>query len=447
MAQMPDYSLIARRGQAIGSGIEKALNIIAQTGTNAVQEYKRKRTVENAYKGIRGSIVEGQEKFGLSDSQADAMASRLKYRDGEKMEAYEKRVAPTLKNMLVWQEYTKDPDFKIDLPNPFLDNQTFFSTLDMQTKRKEQKEIGEAVQSSVFGDRVGGLPEGTDISNIQEDIKTQDPSTFQGPEQGVTQAGTQEDATGMIAARMGNRPVSEKQLQQFPAFRSLPSEAGMAKSRQSDLQSQNLEAGIGLKGAQTEAAQALTKQRNTSEMLARLKASENKKQEVNNIKDLSTITRMEISARELLKDTPKYGVDAMGMPNESGDISEDWIDVKELSEILKEKRNQVAKAGGQNIPEPIKPTMEAISIANKVEEDYNKIYPKGAKDDSAMISLAIDRINQFAKFNGVSIDPGRIEAALKQGSTVADIAQRIIMAKKQTPTPQQEPTIGGRIGR
>jgi len=445
MAQMPDYSLIAKRGQAIGSGIEKALNIIAQTSTSAVEEYKRKRTVENAYKGIRGFVLDGQEKFGLSNSQADAVASKLKYRDNEKVEDYEKRVAPTLKNMMVWQEYTKDPDYKVDLPNPFLDNQTFFSTLDMETKRKEQKQIGEAVQETVFGSRVGGLPEGTDISNMQQDMKKQEPSAYQPPEQGVTQAGTQEDATGMIAARMGGRPVSEQQLQQYPAYRSLPSEAGMAKGRQSELQTKSLEAGIGLKGAQTEATQALTKQRNTSEMLSRLKASENKKQDVNGIKDLNLVTRMEISARELLKDTPKYGIDEMGNPKESGDISEDWIDVKELSEILKEKRNQVVKAGGGNVPEPIKPTMEATAVANKVEEDYNKIYPKGSKDESAMLYLAVDRINQFAKSNGVSIDTGRIEAALKQGSTVADIAQRILMAKGQLP--KQDTTIGGRIGR
>lgn len=433
MAQMPDYSLIARRGQVIGTGIEKALNIIAQTSTNAVQEYKRKRTVENAYKGIRGFVIDGQKKFGFSDSQADAVTSKLKYRDGEKVEAYEKRVGPTLKNFLVWQEYTKDHNYKVDLPNPFLDNQTFFSTLDMATKRKEQKQIGEAVQDVVFGSRKGGLPEGTDISNIQQDIKTQDPSAYQPPEQGVTQAGTQEDATGMIAARMGGRPVSEQQLQQFPAYRSLPSESGLAKQRYSDLQSQNLEAGIGLKGAQTEAAQALTKQRNTSEMLSKLKASENKKQEVNNLKDLNTIARLEISSKETLKDIPKYGLDNFGNPKQSGDINEEWIDMKELTEILKEKRNQVVKSGGGDVPEPIKPTIEASAVADKVGEDYNRMYPKGAKDDSAMTSLAVDRISQFAKFNGVSIDPGRIEAALKQGSTVADIAQRIIMAKKQTP--------------
>jgi glucan-binding YG repeat protein len=421
MAQIPNYNLIASRGQTIANGIQRGFDIMAQTTSSAIQEYKNKRTVENAYtNGVRKNIFDNAQRYGLSNSQADAMAQRMKYKEGESIEDYEKRIAPTLNNMVIWESYVKDPEYKVDLPNPFTDTQTFISSMDAAKQKREDKEIGEAVQRTVLGDEqaLGGEP-----GPSRPDVKTQ------------------EEATQRIAGRVGvDRPVSNEQLQQFPAFRSLPTQAGIAKQKQTETKE-------ALQTRKTEADIGLTEQKTATQRALELKASKTKKQDVDNLKDLVAITRAELAAGVILKNTIKE--DAEGNP------TEEWIDAKEVVDLLRKKRIEVEKRGAVEDPNAIKPGMEAIQIADKIQEDIQKA---GAKDEAAQMSIVVDRLSMLALTRGIQMDKAKIEAAMKQGHSAADIAQRIIMRAPQQPQqgniPQLQqahepsvPGVGGRIGR
>lgn len=432
MAVIPDYSATLSRGQAIANGIQQALNIIGSTGVNVVKQYQNQRSVETAYKGVRGTILEKQKQYGLTDEQAEAMTARMKYRSDEKVEDYEKRIAPTLLNLQIWEKYTSDPNYQVDLPNPFTDTQSFLGLLELEKKTKEQKDIGEAVHESVFGKRGGGLAPGTDISNIEQDI--QKPSEFPAPESGVTQAGTQEEATQMIAGRLGGRPVSQEKLEEYPAFRTLPSEAGMARQQQEQqkqqLSQQKTEADISLKEAQTEKAQAQTRQMTTSERVKTMSQSDNKKDEANRIKNLNDVTRLFIAANESLKTIP---------PDDGkGGVTEEYIDMKQLVEELKQRKSELQKTGG----EKEETSMEAKSEATKIEEEVKKMFPAGGQTEagaSGQIELSADKINKLALSIGVKIDFDKIRQSLKQGYSVADIIERILMAKKSQPSTEEQP--------
>lgn len=417
---MPDYSLIAQRGQIVAKGIQDAMNIIANTSVQAIEEYKQKRNVETAYSGVRGLILSNQKKYGFDDKQADAMMSKLKYRDGEKIEDYERRIAPTLINMRIWEDYTKDPEYKVDLPNPFLDTQSFVMMLNDKKQRMDDKNVGETVYSTVFGE--GGKPVSPELQ-----------STQQLPQPGVQQEGqqqeaqqqlpqTREQATRQIAGRMGSQPVTEQQLQKYPAYRSLPSEADIVQKQKEEELLNRIQ-------AQTESAQALTSLRETTEEIKRLQASKSPKKEVDNLNDLTKVTNLELRARQqlgnMMSDDPSYK------------------EVEKIANLLKDQREKLTQKEGA-----IKPGMEANQIADKVLQDIQKIYPKGTEKNEAVRSLAVDRISLFAQSKGLQIDREKIGASLDQGNSVADIIERILMASKMQQTkPSSDFQIGGRIGR
>lgn len=434
---IPDYSMVATRGQQIAKGIQDAINIIGQTSVAAIDAYKQQRNVETAFKGIRGYIIENQQKYGLTDKQADAFADRLKFKPNEKVEDYEKRVAPTLLNMKVWEEYSKEPEFKIDLPNPFLDNQSFISVLNHKKKLRDERDLGEAVYSSVFGQR--GTMQPTTEPEMANKLPMEDRTQETG---GMAPAQTQEEATQRIAGRLPGKMIGEEQLQQFPSYRSLPSEAGIAKGQMAQqkfqTEQQQSEAKLGLTQAQTEAAKALTSQRNTMASLQQMKQSPDKMKAVNNLKDFASISRLEIAAREMLNNTLK--------DDGKGGISEDWLDMKELTDALKQKRSELSK-GEQSV----KPSMETTAETSKIEQEVNKMFPKGIRSEQDQIKQMQEiatRINTFALSNDVMINYNRIIEALRQGQKVDDIIERINKAKQMQQKPNvNQPLTGGDVGR
>lgn len=439
--QMPDYSHITDRGRAISSMVQNAFNIMAQTLPTAVRQYQNQRSIETAYKGIRGMILENQEKFGLDDNQADSLMTKLKYHPDETIDDYEKRVSGPLTNMKVYDIYSNDADYEIDMPDPFLDLNSFASAMDHYVKIKKQRAVGEAVQKSVFGDG-GGIPEGTDISNIQSQMEKIDLEAYQGPQRGVTQPETREQARMMVAGEMGTKPVSEKELEQFPSYRALPTQEELGKQDIQSLKKQETEANIDLKKEQLESQKALTRYRNTSARVKALSKTSNKRGQVGKFKDLSDIVKMETAARELLKDIPRE--------DPAGGISEEWLDMKELADVLKEKRNEIVKQteGGKR-----EPSMEANALADQIQQEASSMF--NIKDPNEHTIKGVDeltaqRINQFALSKGVSVDFVKIKQALQEGKTAAEIIDRILMKLsqgKQSSRPEQlSQRIGGKGG-
>ena len=409
---IPDYSMVARRGDIIAKGIQDAFGIIGSITTSAIDEYKMNRNLETAYKGVRADILNNQQKYGLDDKQAQAMMSRLKFKDKETIDDYEKRIAPTLLNMKLWEKYQEDPNYKIDLPDPFVPTQSFVAMLDLSKDIKDRKQIGEAVQEELFSGKMK-LPE----------MAQQNPE-FVGPPRPEMQQPpqTKEEFTGRIAGRLGGGyPVPEQKLEQYPGYRALPS--------QEDASKQELyQANIGKVQAQTQAADALTRKRNTADIIQKLKASEDKKNSVNDIKDLNTIARAEIYSREALKNMPKE--------DENGNISEDWIDMKELTEVLKDKRMELS---GKK-----KPSMESKGEAIGIQEQIQTQFPNTGKippDQTEVLQETANKINQKALSKGVQIDYNRIIMALKQGERVSDIIDRVNQAA-QMRKGVQRPSMG-----
>jgi hypothetical protein len=422
--RIPDYSHIEKRGQLIGSMIENLAATTGQTIQAATQQYQQKRSKDTAYKGVRGMILDEQEAYGLSDSQAEALVSKLKYRPDETISAYEKRISPTLTNMRLYKDRSESLDYKVDMPDPFLDTQSFSAMIDENYRSRVQKETGAVVQ----------------------DVTTMDKPK------------TREEATEIIAGRMGGRAVTDQQLEQYPGYRGLPTQKELDAQTAADVAGRRAAAQEGraiaqegrreemhaadlkYKEAQTKAADALTQQRKTSAKVKEL-AGKGKKG-VNELDDLETITKMEIAARELLKDIDRND-------EATGDIREEWIEMKEFADLLKEKRNEIAKASQKP-----KPSMEAMSVGEKIGEDVSKMFDlenpteagkKGARE------LTAQKLNQYAMSNGVNINYDKIRQALKQGKSAAEVAEIILYIKNNQKSKQVKPTgipvTGGRFGR
>ena len=425
---IPDYSYIQERGNIAGRAIQNIGNIAAATIPPAVQEYQKVRSLKTAYKGVRGMVLDQQEKYGLNDKQADALMQKLKFRDGETVDAYEKRIAPTLSNLMQYDEYSKSAEYKVDMPNPFMESDAFAAAIDMNLQKRRQQELGHVTQE---------LPDDA----------------------------TRESATQEIAGRMPGRAVGEKELEQFPAYRSLPTQSDVdsrAKAHSQDFRAtgtdmraedQNARAedqnvrSQEMHGMNMKLKQAQLEATKTSTRLKKLAATQNPKGEVDALKNMADIVKLEVSAKELLKDIPRND-------EISGELNEDWVNMKALSDLLAQKRREAAK-----VPET---SPEAQSAAMRIQDDVSKHQMTPEKpEDMANVAgqnqelarnITVQKIQQFAQENGVNIPSQKINESLRmknpqtgQPYTVEEVMDRILKIKAMQ-TQGSQP-IGGRVGR
>ena len=297
---------------------------------------------------------------------------RLKYRDGETVDAYEKRIAPTLSNLMQYDEYLKSAEYKVDMPNPFMESDAFAAAIDTNLQKRRQQELGHVTQE---------LPDDA----------------------------TRESATQEIAGRMPGRAVGEKELEQFPAYRSLPTQSDV--DSRAKAQSQEFRA-------------------TGTDMRA----------EDQNV-------RAEVSAKELLKDIPKYY-------EGTNDLNEEYADMKALSDLLAQKRREAAK-----VPET---SPEAQSATMRIQDEVEKhqMVPEKPEDMANVAgqnqelarNITVQKIQQFAQENGVNIPSQKINESLRmknpqtgQPYTVEEVMDRILKIKAMQ-TQGSQP-IGGRVGR
>ena len=412
---IPDYSHIQQRGAIVGNMVEKLAGIVGTTVGQVTQIYQQNRSLEHAYKGVRRMVLDGQESFGLSDKQADALMSKLKYREGEKIEAYEKRIAGPLSNMLSYEDFSEKSDYKIKMPDPFIEPQNFLAAMNSSYLARKTQETGAVVQ---------------------------DVTTMDKPE-------TREGATEIIAGRMGGRPVSEQELQQYPGYRALPSQADLDKEAAGRVKAQRdaeiYKANLALKKAQT-----------TSAKVKAMAGLKNMQDGVDELKDLDTITRMEIAARKLLKDIPEKD-------EKTGELSEEHLDMMELSQILREKRNEISKTKirPKETPDAKSIAMELQqNVREKMEAGYERGFfglgkPKepSEKEQAIMFNeMLADEISRYAKQElGVTVDPKNISKVFQTKDkfgrpySVGDVVDMIL--KKAGTQQTTQPTVGGRVGR
>ena len=424
----PDYSYIKDRGNIAGRAIQNIGNIAANTITPVVQEYQKSRSLKTAYKGVRGMVLDQQEKYGLNDKQADALMQKLKFRPGETVDAYEKRIAPTLSNLMQYDEYSKSAEYKVDMPNPFMESNAFTAAIDMNLQKRRQQELGHVTQE---------LPDDA----------------------------TRESATQTIAGRMPGRAVGEKELEQFPAYRSLPTQSDVdsrakaqsqefratgtdmraedqnARAEDQAVRNQEMhEVDLRLKEAQIKATQ-------TSTRLKNLAADKDPKGKVDALKNMSEIVKLEVSAKELLKDIPKYY-------EGTNDLNEEYADMKALSDLLAQKRREAAKVP-ETSPEAQSATMrieEEVSKHQMVPENKKDMAKVGGQNQELSRNITVQKIQQFAQENGVNIPSQKINESLRmknpqtgQPYTVEEVMDRILKIKAMQ-TQGSQP-IGGRVGR
>jgi len=418
---MPDYSYIQQRGDIAGRAIQNIGNIAAATIPPAVQEYQKSRSLKTAYKGVRGMVLDQQEKYGLNDKQADALMQRLKFRDGETVDAYEKRIAPTLSNLMQYDEYLKSAEYKVDMPNPFMESDAFAAAIDMNLQKRRQQELGHVTQE---------LPDDA----------------------------TRESATQEIAGRMPGRAVGEEELKQFPAYRSLPTQSDV--DSRAKAQSEEFRAMGGEMRAEDQAVrnqeahemnmklqQAQLEATKTSTRLKKLAAEKDPKGEVDALKNMSEIVKLEVSAKELLKDIPKYY-------EGTNDLNEEYADMKALSDLLAQKRREAAK-----VPET-SPEAQSATMRIQGEVEKHQMAPGKSKDMAKVAgqnqelarNIIVQKIQQFAQENGVNIPSQKINESLRmknpqtgQPYSVEEIMDRILKIKEMQ-TKGSQP-IGGRVGR
>ena len=396
-AIIPDYSYVQQKGNIVGSAVEKIGGIAANTMNQAVQQYQLKRSKETAYKGVRGMVLENQKKFGLSEKQSDALMDKLKYRPNETIEAYEKRIAPTLTNMKLYDEYLSNADYQINMPDPFIDTQTFKTTMDANLSKRKEREIG------------------IHLGNVEGE--------------------TREDIGTAIAGRMQGRPVSEQELSQFPQYRSLPTQKEQTvETRAQEAHEANIAGRQATTGATTDQNQrqqemhpidmqykkAQIDRLKADTTAAKVKALATQgKSGVDKLKDFNTIVKLETGAKELLKDIEKY--DPI-----TGELSEEYIDTKALSDMLRAKRNEIGKISQAG--------SKAQIVSNKIQDEVNKQITGLDQRQSSLMSsnIAGQRLQQYAESLGVKLDSQTIENHLSvknpetgQNYTIEEIAQEI----------------------
>ena len=418
---IPDYSYIQERGNIAGRAIQNIGNIAAATIPPAVQEYQKVRSLKTAYKGVRGMVLDQQEKYGLNDKQADALMQKLKFRDGETVDAYEKRIAPTLSNLMQYDEYSKSAEYKVDMPNPFMESDAFAAAIDMNLQKRRQQELGHVTQE---------LPDDA----------------------------TRESATQEIAGRMPGRAVGEEELKQFPAYRSLPTQSDV--DNRAKAQSQEFRAMGGEMRAEDQAVrnqemhevdlrlkEAQIKASETSTRLKKLAAEKDPKGEVDALKNMTDIVRMELGAKELLKDIPRND-------KITGELNEEWINMKALSDLLAQKRREVAKVP-ETSPQAQSATMriqDEVSKQQMTPEKPEDMARVGGQNQELARNITVQKIQQFAQENGVNIPSQKINESLRmknpqtgQPYSVEEIMDRILKIKAMQ-TQGSQP-IGGRVGR
>jgi len=200
------------------------------------------------------------------------------------------------------------------------------------------------------------------------------------------------------------------------------------------------EVNLRLKEAQIKATQ-------TSTRLKNLAADKDPKGKVDALKNMSEIVKLEVSAKELLKDIPKYY-------EGTNDLNEQYADMKALSDLLAQKRREAAK-----VPET---SPEAQSATMRIEDEVSKqqMTPEKPKDMAKVAgqnqefarNITIQKIQQFAQENGVNIPSQKINESLRmknpqtgQPYTVEEVMDRILKIKAMQAQGSQP--IGGRVGR
>lgn len=299
-------------------------NLVGDIG-NAVRQYKANRSLDTAYKGVRGLINANKEDYGLSDSQAEAMMNRLKYREGEEITDYEDRIRPTLQNLVIYDNLKKeDPGMAdVDLPDPFIDNKVFVSLLDRSVSLSRQSQLGEHVPAVTGQEPKLPLEPG---QTIGQQIGEQPQKQF---------ATTQEEASQMIAGRMGGA-VSQKELKQYPGYRNLPTQAGIATG---EMKQEKHEADIAAQEALTTQRHTQTKKINAE--INKLRNTPDKKTAVNNVKTYAEVTRLDLGVKTLLNKMEP--IDPV-----TGELDDEYIEVKALSQELSKRRKFLEKA----LPQP-----------------------------------------------------------------------------------------------
>ena len=242
---------------------------------------------------------------------------------------------------------------------------------------------------------------------------------------------TREQALQGIAGRMGGRPVSEKELMQYPGYRSLPTQQGIQKGQTEALEQSRKqemhEADIGLKRA---------KATRTYQLARTLSSSPNKRKEVNDIKDFNTLAKLEITTKEALKEIPKY-LDA-----DETEINEEWIDMKDLLDTVVERRKGLNKQGEvEEFSDKVKTFAEEINkkvesaLPGRITDDSKKAKLIGKKslDDKDKIKQTViaEELYNFASSNNVPIDQNRILKKLADGETVEAILDAILEFRTQ----------------